>query len=703
MGLMSFLRNRMGLILVIVIGFALFAFIASEVIQYGGAFFRGTNHLGEVGGEKISYEDYNTKVDQNTKNFQQQSGQSAITPQITGYIQEQTWNEFVTRTILKKEIDKLGLIVGSDEIQSMISGNNPNQQIVQAFGDPQTGQVDRTRLNNFLNNLKSAKPNDPIKQQWTDFVSQMIEGRKAEKYMALINNGLYVNSLEARDDYEARNKLVNFKYVVLDYASLPDNKVTLTDDDYSTYYNEHKNQFKNPQELRSFEYVSFNAAPTKDDTAATKAQVDKLAQDFRTTANDSLFVQVNSEQKAPLVYQRKGQLEPQLDSVMFSADKGFVYGPYVSNGSYKIAKLVDSRVGPDSVKARHILLNPSTEGGVDKAVAKADSLRKLIQGGKSFADLAKVLSVDKQSGEKGGDLGTFGRGAMIPVFEEAAFNGKPGDLKVVTSQFGVHLIEIQSQKGSSKVVKVAVVDKPLAASSKTQTAAYSKAQAFLGTVNEGNFDAEVKKAGLQKKTAEDVNGIAASVPGLDDAREVLRWAFKADKGDVAEQVFTIGNQYIVARLSSIKPAGYLDLDAVKKQIEPAVRLKVKAKQLTEKLQAALSGASNISQVAQKAGKPVVPVQNVVFANPIVPGLSLEYKLIGSLFGSKPNQLSKKVVEGQYGVFAYVVDGFTNPAPLNNAVREKQQLGQMLLQRAGNQVIDALKDKANVKDNRAKFL
>ena len=129
---------------------------------------------------------------------------------------------------------------------------------------------------------------------------------------------------------------------------------------------------------------------------------------------------------------------------------------------------------------------------------------------------------------------------------------------------------------------------------------------------------------------------------------------------------------------------------------------VKAKQLSEKLQAAANGASSIDQVAQKAGTTVVPIQNIVFANPVLPGIAQENKLIGSIFGSQPNKISK-VIEGDHGVYMYVVDSFVNPAPLTNAVREKQTINQALLQRADNQVFDALKDKANVKDYRAKFL
>jgi peptidyl-prolyl cis-trans isomerase D len=700
MGIMGFLRERMGKILAVVIGLALFAFVIGEVVRQGSSFMHeDRNELGEVAGEKIPYDEYSKRLEQNINQFKQQSGQANLNAQFTSYIQDNTWNQEVSQVILNKEIEKLGLAVSGDEAQAMVSGSNPNPQIVQAFGDPKTGQLDRVKLNGFLNNLKNAKADDPTRVQWTQFVSQMIEAKTGEKYLSLVTNGLYVNALDAKDDYEAKNKLVNFKYASLDYASVPDSKVTLSDDDYKSYYEEHKSQFDNKQELRSFDYVSFNAAPSKQDSAAIKDQVEKLVPAFKASTNDSLFVQVNSETKTALGYKKKGQLgDPKLDSVMFGAQKGFVYGPYLSNGSYKIAKLVDSRVGPDSVKARHILLDIN-QGGVQKALAKADSLKKLIEAGKSFEDLAKMYSIDKNSGVNGGDLGTFGRGAMIPAFEDAAFGGRPGELKIVTSQFGVHLIKIESQKGSSQVVKVAVVDKPITASSNTQTAAYSKAQAFLASVNKANFDAEAKKAGLIRKSANDVNALSSSAPGLDNAREVVRWAFKAQKGDFAEQVFVLGDQYVIPVLTEIKPKGELPLDLVRKQIEPAVRNHAKAKLLMDKFSNAGSG---IDQAAQKAGTTVVPVQNVVFANPVIPGKAVEFKVVGTIFGSQPNKLSKPV-EGQSGVYIFTVDNFINPAPLTNAVREREQIGQVLLQRSEGQIFDALKDKANVKDYRSKFM
>jgi peptidyl-prolyl cis-trans isomerase D len=707
---MGFLRDRMGRIVAIFIGVALFAFILSEVISKGGSFFKDDNNeLAVVNGEKVPYDEFNKKLEQNTNQFKQQSGQN-LSPQITSYLQETTWNQYLSQLLLKKEIEKVGIVVGADESTSMVSGNNPDQQIARQFSDPQTGAFDKSKLNQFLSYLQSGKVDPTQKQAWTDFLTQLIEARKATKYMALVTNGLYVNSLDAKDDYEAKNKLVNFKYATLDYSSIPDANVKLTDGDYSAYYDAHKAEFKNAQELRSFEYVSFNAAASKEDSVAIKADIDKLAESFKTSTNDSLFVQINSETKTPLAFQKKGGLDPKLDTVMFNAAKGFVYGPYISNGSYKIAKLSDEKVTFDSVKTKHILINPATEGGIEKAIAKADSIKKLIQGGKSFAELALTYSVDKGSAAKGGEIPAFdvngamgaGQGQIASEYTNAAYKANKGDLVVVTSQFGVHLIQVVDQKGSVKVVKVAVVDKPISASSKTQTVAYSKAQGFLGALTKDNFDAEVKKEGLKKSTAEDVTGVAASLPGLDNARDVVRWAYKAVKGDITDKVFTVGDQYIITRLSEIKPKGILSLDAVKKQIEPAVRNEVKGKQLDAKFQAALSGASTIDQVAQKTGSKVVPVQNIVFANPVIPGESVDYKVVGTVFGSQPNKLSKPV-NGQQGVFVFVVDGFTNPAPLTNTIREKQQIGQVLLQRSEGQILDALKDNANVKDNRAKLL
>ncbi len=698
MGIMGFLRNRAGVIIVIAIGFAIVAFLLSDAIRSGRGFISDSqNEVGEVAGETISYKEFNEKVDQNSQQFKAQMG--SLNGQMMSYVVENTWNQTVSGIILKKQTDKLGLTVGESELFDLMF-DNPTQQMQQIFTNPQTGKFDRA---NAINSRKSADtdPSGQLFTQWKALEDNVEQQRENEKYVNLVKNGIYVNSLDAKDDYNNHNKLVNFDYVYKEYATVPDAQVNITEADYKDYYEKNKYKFKNPSETRSFEYVTFDASPSKQDTLDARVKIDKIAEGLKTSDNDSLFVAINADTKTPIVYQKKGQLEPALDSMMFNASKGFVYGPYLSNGAYKVAKLIDSRTSPDSVKARHILINPAAEGGLDKAVAKADSLKKLIQNGADFAKLAVQYGTDA-SKDKGGDLGTFARGSMIPKFEDAVFNGRPGEVLTVQTQYGVHVVQIEKQIGSSKVVKVAVVDKSLVPSSSTEQAAYQKAQSFLSNVNDlKSFEENAQKQGLNKLVGADITPLQSSLPGLDDARSLVRWAYKADKGDLSDEIFDIGDKYVVAVLTAIKPEGTLSLDDVKKQIEPDVKRAVQAKVLKAQFEKALNGASAINQVAQKLGAPVTPVENVVFANPVIPGVAQENKVIGSIFGAQPNKLSD-AMEGDRGVYVYTVKSFTNPPALSNVLKVKDQMEQTIYQQVDAAVFDVLRKRANVKDNRAKF-
>ncbi|WEK19620.1 MAG: peptidylprolyl isomerase [Candidatus Pedobacter colombiensis] len=697
MGLMTFLRNRAGYILIGTIGFAIVAFLVGDAIKVGKPFWAESQKVvGSVDGEEISIDQFGPKVDQSLAQFKQQYGGSG-NAQMQAMAVDNVWQGEVAGILLGKEYARLGLTVSGDELFDLLQGKNPSPLIVQYFGNPQTGEVNRAEI---INSLKQQDKNPQLKQQWGLLQHEIEKQALQKKYANLISNSIYVTTLEANDEYLNRNKLASFKYTLLDYASIPDATVKPTEADYADYYNENKKRFDNPTETRSFEYVAFSVSPTKSDSAAVKAQVDKLAADFKTAANDSLFAAVNSDVKVPYTYMSKGKLDPAVDSVVFNLPAGSFYGPKFSGNSYKLVKVIDTRFSPDSVKASHILIDPSKLGGVDKAKKLADSLRTLVQNGANFATLAKQYSIDG-SKDKGGELGTFSRGQMVPIFEEAAFNGKPGDLKVVTSQFGVHLIKIEKQVGSSKVAKLAYVEKGLVSSNKTRDAAYKKASSFLNEVNSNNFAELAQKNGYTIGVADKVTPTQGFAPGLDNPRQLIRDAYAADKGDVLKDVYQMDNSYVVARVTDVKPKGTLSLEAVKKDIEPMVRNAVKAKMLTEKANKALEGAAKIDQVAQKLGKPVNPVENIVFANPIIPGASQENKLVGSVFGSQPGKLSK-AIDGNMGVYVFSVDGFSNPAPLANTYKQKEAMMQANGQRSLGAAFQALQDKSKIKDNRVKF-
>jgi peptidyl-prolyl cis-trans isomerase D len=697
MGLMTFLRNRAGFILVGAIGFAIVAFLVGDAINVGKPFWAASQKVvGSVDGEDINIDEFGVKVDQNLQQFKQQYGGSA-NPQMTAMAVDNAWNGELAAILLAKEYRRLGLDISGDELFDLYQGKNPSPLIVQYFGNPQTGQVDRAAV---INSLKQQASNPQLKQQWDLLQSEIEKQALQQKYANLIKNSVYVTSIEANDEYQNRNKLSNFNYVSLDYASIPDASVKPSDSDYSDYYNENKKRFENPAETRSFDYVSFSVSPTAADSAAVKTQIEKLATDFKASKSDSLFSAINSDVKVPYTYITKGKLDPLVDSAVFALPAGSFYGPVFSGNSYKLVKVIDTRMSPDSVKASHILLDAAKMGGVDKAEKMADSLRTLVLKGGSFSALAKMYSVDG-SKDKGGELGTFARGQMVPEFENAAFNGQVGDLKVVRSQFGVHLIKIESQIGSSRVAKLAYIEKNLTPSSKTKDQAYKKASNFLNSVKGDNFSAEAKKLGYTLAVADRITGSQGYAPGLDNPRQLIRDAFAAEKGDVLAEVYQMDNAYVVAHVTDIKPKGILPLEAVKKDIEPMVLNAVKAKMLADKIEQATKGAANLNQVAQKLGKQVMPVQNIVFANPIVPGAAQENKLIGSVFGSPVGKISK-AVDGERAVYVFTVNGFTNPAPIGNTYKQKESMRQGIAQRSLGAAFQALQDKSDIKDNRVKF-
>jgi peptidyl-prolyl cis-trans isomerase D len=699
MGLMTFLRNRAGYILIGAIGFAIVAFLLGDAISAGKPFWAESQRVvGTVDGEDISIEDFGKKVEQSEAQFKQQYGGSG-NPQMQAMAVENVWNSEIANVVLSKEYNRLGLSISGDELFDLYQGSKPSPLITQYFGNPQTGQVDRAAV---IGSLKQAQKNAELKAQWDMLEAEIEKQALQQKYANLIKSSVYVTSLEANEEYMNRNKLANFSYVSLDYASISDATVKPTDADYSDYYSANQKRFDNPAETRSFNYVSFNISPTKADTLAIKKQIDKLAADLRVAKNDSLFAAVNSDVKVPYAFLPKGKLDPAVDSAVFALPAGSTYGPVFSGSSYKLVKVVDSRFSPDSVKASHILLDPAKLGGLDVATKLADSLKMMVQKGGNFAQLASQYSVDG-SKDKGGDLGTFSRGQMVPEFENAAFEGKPGDLKVVRSQFGVHLLRIEKQIGSSKVVKLAYIEKNLAPSSKTKEAAYKKATSFLASVNNdnNNFAALAKKNGYTVAVADKITGSQGFAPGLDNPRPLIKDAFDASKGDVLGQVYQMENAYVVAQLTDVRPKGLLPLEAVKKEIEPMVIKAVKAKMLTEKMNAAVKGASSINQVAQKLGKTVTPVQNIVFANPIVPGAAQENKLIGAVFGTQPNKLGGPI-DGERGVYVYTTTGFSNPAPLANTFKQKETMSLGIAQRSLGAAFQALQDKVKIKDNRVKF-
>lgn len=697
---MTFLRNRAGTVMVFAIGFAIVAFLLGDMMGSGISIFGSNpNEVGKIEGESIDYFAFNAEVEANKSNMAQQMGGN-ISPQMTTFIVDNIWNQNVSRKLLEEEIDRIGLSVGKSELNDLVSGQAPSQMLVPYFTNPETGEFDRNQLNIFLTNIQNEPANSEQRMQWGYLLEGIKANRLQEKYNNLVANSIYVTSLEAQEDFSQRNKLANFSYVLLDYASLADKDFEPTDADYTKYYNSHKEAFKNNEETRSISYVVFNAEPTAQDSAQVKAEIMERYEGLKTADNDSLYASVNSETKYPVTYRKEGFYDAKLDSAIFAASKGELVGPFLNNGVYEIAKVIDTRMSPDSVDASHILINPALEGGMNQAEAKADSLKALIQEGRSFASLAEDFGTDGTR-ENGGELGTFPRGAMLPEFEEAVFNGKTGDLLVVKTQYGVHLVKINRQVGNSKVVKAAVIDRAIRSSNETLQAGYAKASEFFAAIANSDFEEAAQANGLPVYHEKHMVAMNNQIQNLDNPRELVRWAFKGKVGDITDKVYEFENQYVIAKLTQITPKGIAPLANIKEDIKPQVIKQMKAEKLISEANAALSGASSLNQVAQKLNKSATPVENIVFANPIIPGIAQESAVVGTVFGLQPSSLSK-AIEGVQGVYVVEVKDFVNPETPSNLLSQKQQIKQFLRQRVPGATYQVLLDKADIKDNRAQF-
>lgn len=696
---MSYLRSRAGLV-IFVIGLAIIAFLLGDVINYGTPFWmRSQNEVGSVNGESFDYQQFNTQVDQAVYGYQQQMG-GGNSEMMKNYAVQQVWNQFVSQKLLDQEIEKIGISVGREELNSLVFGENPSLQIVQQFTNPQTGEFDRNQVAMVSN---EAKNNAELAAQWEALLENIRFERLNEKYSTLLTNSMYTTALEVENEYNAKNKIANFKYVMLDYASVNDSEINPKDSDYKEYYDKHKNAYRNTEEVRSIEYITFDARPTAADTATTLAEIERLKTDLQNSSNEEQLVSSVSDTKYPVKYYTKNQLSPALDTTLFSASAGSVVGPLLNNGVYEVAKVLETKFSPDSVEASHILLNPIAEGGADKAKAKADSIKNLLLKGESMAGLAVEFSVDEGSKVNGGSLGTFSRGRMVPVFEDAAFDGKAGDVKVVESDYGIHIIKIERQVGNSKIVKAAIIDKAVVAGKTTQDAAYAKANTFYSEANKDNFAEVAKKQGLTVEKSPRTLAMDNSVNGKEMPRELLRWAFESKKGEISDKIYESEDYFIVARVTGIQEKGIQPLESLKPEIEPLVKKLVKARMLKEKLNNAIQGASSIEQVSQKIAKNVQTAENVVLANPVIPGVAIENTVIGTVFGLQPNKTSS-AIEGTQGVYAVSVTGFVNPKALTGEelAAQQKQITTATAQRAWSTIFSALQEKADIVDNRIKF-
>ena len=696
---MNSMRNRGGL-LVGIIAFAIVAFLAGDVLISGQNIFGGQpTYIGEINGERVGIEDFQTKLDANIEQYKNSTGQSNLNESMTGYMVDQTWNQIIYDEVMKQRIAKSGIKVSPEELFDMVQGANPHPEVRRAFTNPQNGAFDPSQVLSFLKNMDQQDPTGETRKQWLAFEKAIAEERVRQKYMNAVKAGMYVPTAFAKADYMDKNKTANISYVLLDYTTVSDSAIKVSESDIQTYYNANKYKYKQAEKTRSFDYISIDIAPSKDDTLETKKWISEQLVGLQNASNDSSYVNLNADTKYLGAFNKKGELPAALDTIMFSKAQGFIYGPYIDAGAYKIAKLISVKTLPDSVRARHILL-PTANANPEEVKKKADSIKNLIDGGGNFAALAMQFSTDG-SKDKGGDLGYFDNKQMVKPFSDFCFQGAKGKVGVVLSQFGYHIIEITDQKNFNKQISVGVIDRAITPSNSTTQSLFGKANALLSTVaSASDFDNLTLKDGFGKRNAEDIKETDRFIAGVESPRELIRWAYKADIGDISP-LFEAGNKYVFAKLTKIKDAGTTPMEYIKTELEAAVRKEKKAAMLKEKISSAMNGASTIQQVAQKLNVTAVPASGISFGFPVIPGVSREPVVVGKLFGSEKGKMVGPA-EGDRGVYLVYVESFVDALPLPDYTTNKSDLYTTAKNRVDGEFLEGLKKAAKIKDNRILF-
>ena len=352
----------------------------------------------------------------------------------------------------------------------------------------------------------------------------------------------------------------------------------------------------------------------------------------------------------------------------------------------------------DSVKARHILINIE-KGDTAKAMATADSIKNAVNKGSKFADLAMLFSKDQGSAVKGGDLGWFKQGAMVAPFNDACFNGKKGDMPIVISQFGIHFIEILDKGAASKQIQVLTIERKVEPSQKTYDGMYNKANMFASKNTTGElFDSSIIKQGLNKRIADNIKENDKTIAGLDQPRELIRWAYTATKGDLSK-VYTFGDKYVIAHLVDIKEKGTLPIEEVKEAVTIEARKIKKAQMLLDKFNAA--SATTIDALAQKLNVTATDADNVNFANSYIPGMGNEPVMIGKIFATKAGAMTKPI-KGDNAVAVIMVKTITPAPPTKDYSANIKQLTEQRKSRSDYEVFNTLKERANIEDGRSKF-
>ncbi|MBU2558801.1 MAG: peptidylprolyl isomerase [Bacteroidetes bacterium] len=702
MAVIGKIRKRSGL-LVVVIGVALAAFVLGDFATGGGG--RQTMNVGTVESEDISIQDFNRKFDQNVEATKQQSQNERLSQDELFRLRDNTWNQMLEEIIMGNEYEELGLKVTPEELFDQIQGFNPHPAVIQNFTNPETGQFDREMVLNYLQNLDQMP--QASRDQWLVFERYIKEDRLRTKYQNLITKAHYLPTALAKQTYESKNDKADVELLSVRYTSIADSLVELTDADYESYYEKKKNSYDRPA-MRDIEYVSFQVKPSAKDNEAAKNYVSSLKEEFTRTDNVATFVNANSDTRYDSSWKSSSEVPANIEAVMFNNEPGFVYGPYFEQNAYRLTRLVDVTMRPDSLKASHILISYSgamrsqQERTKDEAQQLADSLLNLVQSRPArLMELAMNYSDDPSAQQNNGDLGWFKDGQMVPQFNQFVLNNKVGSIGLIETDFGYHIIEVTGKQEDVKKVRIAQIVHEVVPSTDTYQSVFAEASRFASeNKTREQFDNTIADQGLNKRLAPNLRASSNRITGIENPRQIVRWAFdeETEVNDVST-IFDLDDMYVIAVLTKATQDGIAPLDEIKDMIKPQIMNEKKGAILVEKMNSLGNDWDKIMAEMQAEKQEVTDLS---FESRSLQGFGQESRVVGTIFTMEEGEVSEPII-GNAAAFIVKLTALKKAPETNSYDRVRRDYSVAFANSIrNNAAFRAIEKETTIEDNRLLF-
>ena len=706
MAILNSIRKR-GVFLIIIIALALFSFILADVIRNGGfSSEKSLTTVATINGETLTRDIFMKQVELTQRNL----GENGTTAQAMNMV----WDRELRNVLQQQQYDALGLTAQKEQLEESLRmglASNPT------FQDAD-GVFSSLKVQEYIANVKATNPT--AYQQWLDYENNLKSGALQTTYYNMIKAGMRSTLSEGEQEYRYQNDKINMQYVYVPYTSIPDTDVSVTDSEIEAYIRKNAADYEQTPQV-DVQFVSFSEAPSDIDIADAETTITSLLKDrevynsnikatevlkgLENTQDYQNFINDNSDVPFQDRYFFKSDIPEAIAEDLFATPLNGIYGPYKLGNNNNISKVIGITQMPDSVQSRHILIryqgsfraSDAITRSKEDAKAMADSIAGVLKRNKNkFEALAKTLSDDKSNSDNGGDLGYSGPGKLTKDFNDFIFDNKTGTLGVVETEFGFHVVEVQEQKNKQKAMKFATISKEIEASEKTLNEVFANASRFEVAAQKGDFSQIAKTQELALKPVNKIGALDATIPGVGNNRSIVNWAFGEDVsvGDVKR--FSILDGYVVVQLTRKSPKGLMSIAEASALVMPKLRNAYKAKQIM----ATISG-DDLDAIASSQGITVQNATAITMAAPTIPGAGAEPEVVGAAFAKAAGETTS-LIAGEKGVFKVRVTAVNNAPALENYASYANQLNSAATPAVNTKVYQALKNAAEIEDNRANF-